>query len=135
MDHDFICHLRRSRFWFGLILYWLVSGIGATLLFRSYASLIEPLWVIICMIIFISVCMIYDRGQWNIWQRVGFVFVSVIVQALISYPLMSLQNYFYHIPVIRYVILFSSFFFIASLFFVVFAMLRSSLFVKSEDSF
>jgi len=36
------------------------------------------------MLMLVSLCMITERGQWKLWQRIGFVPISWIVEAILS---------------------------------------------------
>ena len=41
-------------------------------------------WILLVMVAFISLCMITERGDWKIWQRIGFVPLAWIVEALLA---------------------------------------------------
>ncbi|MFQ5918326.1 MAG: hypothetical protein ACE5I0_11000, partial [Candidatus Binatia bacterium] len=77
-----------ARLWLWLILYWLISTIGAGIIYRAGGNTVaEVAWIVFVVLGFVSVCMITERGQWKVWQRIGFVFLAHIIQAGLATPI------------------------------------------------
>ena len=66
--------------WLGLILYWLTGTVGASFVQKHH----ESGWIILIMLVFVTICMITERGQWKLWQRIGFVPLAWIAEAILS---------------------------------------------------
>lgn len=118
-----------ARVWLWLILYWLISTIGAGIIARAGADVTaEVAWIVIVMLALVSVCMATERGQWKVWQRIGFVFLAWIVQAILTiFTLFTFGVLMYwggRSDLVDRVTVF-----VASIPVVVFAMRRSKLFV------
>ena len=74
-----------ERLWLGLIFYWLVSMLGAGLIKENGGTIsTESGWVVAVMLTCVIICMIFERGEWSVWKRVGFVFLSWILQVLLG---------------------------------------------------
>jgi len=121
--------LRRPSFWPVLIGYWFLSMVGAGILAASGNSNVESGWIIFLMIFLVALCMLTDRGDWNIWQRIAYFIFSWAAQAIIAVPtlwvigiIMAAGN--------RMNLIDRSVSFFASIPIVVFAMWHSKLFVK-----
>lgn len=118
---------RQKRLWLSLILYWLVATGGARFIEKQY----EAGWIILIMLIFVSICMITERGHWKLWQRIGFVPLAWIAEAILS-PLAA-----FTIGVLVYSsgrehLVDRAIAFCASLPIIIFAMRQSKLFVISK---
>jgi len=46
-----------------------------------------PAWIIFTMLIVVTVCMITERGQWRLVQRIGFVFLAWAGAGLLVIPI------------------------------------------------
>ena len=93
----------------------------------------ESPWIAFVMLVFVSVCMVTERGQWKTWHRIGFVFLAWILQAILTLPVLLTVGAFVHAGgrpdlVDRITA------FLASLPIVVIAMRRSRLFVRGIPS-
>ena len=120
---------QHKRLWPGLILYWLIATGGAKFIEERY----EAGWVILIMLIFISICMITERGQWKLWQRRGLVPLSWIVEALLSpFAAFTVGALVYSSG--REHLVDRAIAFFASLPIIIFAMRKSKLFVTPKQS-
>lgn len=71
---------RHKSLWLSLFAYWLTCTVGASFVKSHH----ESGWIILVMLVFVSICMITERGQWKLWQRIGFVPLAWIVEAILS---------------------------------------------------
>jgi hypothetical protein len=139
VEQEFVYRFRQSRFWLFIILWWFYCMIGHFGFFASrfgvFQGMFSTLWISFHMLLIISVCMVYERGQWNIWKRIGFVILSVFIQVYFNYLFLSqLFDIFWKIlenimlgGLILLIVLF-----IETLPLVVYAMSRSELFVERK---
>jgi len=79
---------RPKRWWIGLILFWLISTVGAGIIARTgnsptYSQ--ESGFIILVMLIFAIFAVCTDRG-WNIAIRIVWVIGVWIIQALLQLP-------------------------------------------------
>mgnify|MGYP001591675950 CR=1 FL=1 len=121
----------QSRLWLCLLLYWLISMIGAGVLARAGARTpVEATWIVFIMLVVVIGCMLTERGRWKVWQRVGFVLVSWLMQVILSIPVaftigvLVLNSGSPHLAD-------RTIAFLASLPVVIFALRQSSFFVKT----
>ncbi len=76
---------RTGRAWLGLVCFWLLAMAGAGALARLGTDPShEGGWVTLVMLVFVSLCMVTERGEWATWKKIGFVFLAWLVQALLS---------------------------------------------------
>src|SRR2546426_11396569 len=74
-----------GRLALGLVAYWLVSTIIASIQVRlGTPDRDAASSIILTMVVFVIACMATERGQWKTWQRVGFVPLAWIVHALLT---------------------------------------------------
>lgn len=91
----------------------------------------ESGWIILLMVVLVSICMVTERGQWKVWQRIGFVFLAWMAHAILTIPvalgigpLLLLGD--------RVALVDRGVSFVATVPIVVFAMRRSRLFVRAQ---
>ena len=126
---------RHARLWLCLILYWLVSMIGAGILARVGVARAETSWIVLTMLALVIVCMISERGRWKTWQRVLFVPLAWIAQPLLYIPLalpLALMIAVLDFGGGRKDLVDRSIVFLSSLPVVLFAMRQSRLFVSAQ---
>jgi hypothetical protein len=75
---------RRGRPWLVLFLYWVVCMTGAGAFARAQGP--ETGWIIMIMLLLVGVCMYAERGDWKLWQRIGFVPLAWAIHAILSIP-------------------------------------------------
>ncbi len=122
-----------ARLWFYLFFYWLITIGVAGILARSpkFQSL-ELGWVIIAMLLSVCICMATERGEWRIWQRIGFIPVAWFLHPLLMIPFQfSIGLLLYKLG--RFHLIDRSTAFWGSLPIVIFAMRRSRLFVFPQS--
>lgn len=127
---EFRFRWRWGRVALGLVVYWLTSTGGAGLLRAGGQSTMESGWVISVMLVFVSICMATERGQWSAWRRVGFVPLAWIVHALLAPVAFGLGILVYQSG--RPDLLDRAITFFASIPIVLWAMWRSHLFVAPQ---
>lgn len=117
----------QARLWIFLLLYWLISMIGAGIIARLkeypvFSHEIGPM--LISMLILVSVCMVTERGRWKRWQKIGFVPFVYILHVVFFLPALAILSSWVPSHFVGRAACF-----IASLPIVVFAMRQSRLFV------
>jgi len=122
---------RQGRLWLSLLLYWLIATAGISIIADHLPNSHEGGWIILVMLVSVSICMITERGHWKVWQRIGFVPLAWVVEAILA-PLFafSIGAFVYasgYPHLVNYV---TSFF--SSLPIVIFAMWHSRLFVRQK---
>ena len=115
-----------ARFWPALVGYWLVCTGGAGVLTRLGGANAGNGWIILVMLVLVSICMGTERGDWQIWKRVGFVPLVWILHAVLSLPAGIVV-----VGIVSPELLDRALTFVASLPIAIFAMRRSRLFVTS----
>ena len=121
-----------ARLWLWLLLYWLVTMMGAGVIARAGVTQnYEAIWVLFIMLVFVSVCMITDRGPWKPLYRIGFVLLAWITQAALTIPALFTFGLLVHSGG-RPDLLERVTVFFASLPLLLIAMRRSKLFVKAD---
>ena len=131
------------RAWTAILLYlaisimgseWLMNNAGTMAGFNNDDSIVLSLgFATIVMLLFVSICMATERGDWNIFIRIIFVpamyFVNSILSLLMTFPVLILFlglqieiNYF--IDLIGLLI--------SGLLIIAFAMRRSKLFIEEK---
>ena len=121
----------QARLWLCLLLYWLISMIGAGIIARLteypvFSHEIGPM--VISMLILVSVCMATERGRWKRWQKICFVPFAYILHVVLFLPGLFLLS-----PLASRHLVGRGACFIASLPIVVFAMRQSRLFVFRHE--
>lgn len=120
-----------ARFWLCLVLYWLTAMIGAGMIASVDGHARESGWIVLTMVVLVSICMVTERGQWKVWQRIGLVFLAWIVQAILTIPIALVV-----VPLLllgnRADFADRGVSFVATIPVVVFAMRRSRLFVRAQ---
>ena len=117
-----------SRWVVGLILYWFLAIGGASLARESR----EAGWIILVMLVFLAICMVYERSNWGIWKRIGFVLLSWVLQSIIS--VLVVFSIGLLINEVRPHLVNRATSFIATLPLVIYGMQRSLLFVKKVQA-
>lgn len=78
---------RRRRVWLTLIGYWFICTAGAGAIARLGANQsAEGAWVILVMLVLVTICMVAERGHWEIWKRVAAVPAAWLAQAVLQAP-------------------------------------------------
>lgn len=86
-------------------------------------------FIILVMVVFLVVCMATERGQWRVWQRVGFVPLGWLAEAVICFPVWLLITS--HLPLGGFRDETTTL--LSGLAVVLYAMRRSRLFVELHD--
>lgn len=74
----------RKRLAVGLLCYALASIVGASLVEYLIHPYLGSHWRILVFLVFVTVCMITERGGWRVWQRALFVIVSKLLQPFVG---------------------------------------------------
>jgi hypothetical protein len=124
-----------ARLWLALILYWLASMIGATLIGRASDLGGEVAWIILVMLIMVGICVFAPRQPWPWWRKVLTILGAWTAQALLQVP-----GFFLALLLVRLVGTFEKekierlIQFSAALPIVIYVMRHSRLFVIAKDS-
>ncbi len=116
------------NFWFGIILFWLISMIGMGIIQRTGADFPETGWVTLVMLSYLILCMANERGEWSGNKKVVFVLIGWVVELALSIPVAMTIGILYGLAG-KTELAGRGIEFFASLPVVIYAMRRSKLFV------
>lgn len=74
-----------ARFWLGLIVYWLVSMIGASVVSTYVPEFRDQSWIILVMLIMVGICVFNPRQPWPLWKKVIALPIALAAQAVLQY--------------------------------------------------
>jgi hypothetical protein len=78
---------KKDKLFIFLFIYWLVTLGGVDLFERlQIDKTIQNGWIGVIMWLVVAVCMFCERGDWVLWKKTTFFFLSILLKGLFSIP-------------------------------------------------